>query len=263
MQNVRLRFRTLVRCGALLALAANSVGCAHRQDSPPAESPPPATSVAAPAAPASEPGAPEAPAEPPQDAGGASLFVVHQVSDFDAFQKYFESGNVERDQAGVKGYLLSRLDDGRVILHFFADDADKVQAALNSQRMQEYLSKKGAPDASLVWLTKNVVVSLPATLPSGATFSLYYKLHVADFAAFQRAFEERRAFFTGQGVIAYGLHQSVSKDAIAVLHFVANSREKLESVRARPEFAELLALATRESAEKPLIARDVARSRKQ
>jgi hypothetical protein len=261
MQNVRLSLRTLLRTGALLALAANSAGCAHGQDTPPAETP--AASGAAATTPASDPGAATATAEQPQSAGGASIFVVHQVSDFDAFQKYFESGDVERDQAGVKGYLLSRLDDGRVILHFFAEDADKVQAALNSERMQQYLSKQGAPDASLVWLTKNVVLSVPATPPAGVTFSLYYKLNVPDFAAFQRAFEQRASFFTSQGVIASGLHQSVSKDAIVILHFVANAREKLETLRSRPEFAELLALATRESAEKPLIARDVARSRKQ
>jgi hypothetical protein len=258
MQTVRLRPRPLAGFGSLLALTANLAACAHGQDAPPASSPAPATGAATPAAEPSTSAAPETP-----QSAGASVFVVHQVSDFDAFQKYFESGKLEREHAGVKGYLLSRLDDGRVILHFFAEDVDKVKAALASPQLNEYLNKQGAPDSSLVWLTKNVVVSLPATPPSGPTYSLYYKLHVADFAAFRRAFAGRASFFTAEGVIAYGLHQSVAQESIAVLHFVGNAREKLDSLRSRPEFAELLALATPESAAKPLLARDVTRSRTQ
>jgi hypothetical protein len=238
----------------LIALIAGSLSCSQGQNAPGAQSP--AASTAAPSA-SSEPGASAAPAA----ASGASVFVVHLLSDFAAFQKYFEEGSALRDHAGVKGYLLSRLDDGRVVIHLFADDAEQIQAALNSKQLQEHLNRKGAPEASLVWVTKDVLVSLPAATPTVPTYSLFYKLHVADFAAFQRAFEQRVGFFTAEGVLAYGLHQSVAKEAIVILHLMGNSREKLEALPSRPEFAELLAFASRESAEKPLIARDVARSR--
>src|SRR3954464_6643523 len=49
--------------------------------------------------------------------GGASLFVVHMMSDFDAFKKYFDDGEAARAKAGIKGHLLSRLDDGRAVVH--------------------------------------------------------------------------------------------------------------------------------------------------
>ena len=237
-----------------LGLIGSLGACSHQE--PPANAPNTATDASSSAAPAT--GAPPA---VPVSATGASVFVVHQVSDFDAFKKYFEDGSAARGENGVKGFLLSRVDDGRVVIHFFADDADKVQAALNSARMQEYLSRAGAPDASVVWVTKNVVVSLPAAPPSGETYSLYLKLHVSDFEAFRRAFDERSAGFSAEGVLGYGLHQSVLKDDIVILHFVGNVRDKLEALPSRPALAELLKSAKPDSSVKPIIAVDVARSR--
>jgi hypothetical protein len=239
----------------LMALGASAVSCSQGQNSSPAQSPDNATTEA----PSATSAGGSAPA--PAGAGGASVFVVHLVSDFEAFRKYFEDGSALRDQSGVKGYLLSRMDDGRVIAHFFADDVEKVKAALDSPELEKYLNRKGAPDASLVWVTRNEVTAVPATAPAAPTYSLLYKLHVTDFPRFRRAFEERTSFFTAEGVLAYGLHRSVAKDEIVILHFMGNSREKLEALPSLPKFAELLALAAREGAEKPLIASDVARSR--
>jgi len=193
--------------------------------------------------------------------GGASLFVVHMMSDFEAFKKYFEDGEAQRVKAGIKGHLLSRLDDGRVVVHLFADDPAKVEEVLESPGMEAYLDRKGAPESSLVWLTQNELLELPATPPAQPTFSLYLKLRVTDFAALAQGFEQDVPWFTEQGVIAEGLHRSISKQDIAILHFVGTSRDKLEALPKRPEFVQLLAKAGSQDEIRPLVGMDVSRSR--
>ena len=193
--------------------------------------------------------------------GGASIFVVHLVSDYDAFKKYFDEGAAIRMKLGVKAHLLTRLDGDRVVIHFLADKADDVQAALNEPRLQEYFSRTGAPDTSLVWVTKNVVLNVPATAPMGQTFSLFLRVKVSDFAALKSEFERRHPVFAEQGVIAEGLHQSTVQEDMAILHFMGTAKDKLEALLKRPEFVELLKRAGVKDEVKPLVGVDVERSR--
>lgn len=231
---------------------AGSGACAH--DAPPAQSAESAPASAGPSGTYDR-------SDDVRHRGGASIFVVHDVKDFDAFRKYFEEGEAEREKAGVLGYLLSRLDDGRVVIHFFAKDVKQVEAAMNSPRMQEYFAREGAPDASLVWLTVDELVTIPASPPADKTFSLFLKLKTADAAGFEKAFESRSAVYAEQGVIGVGLHRSTAQDGIVILHFMGTEREKLAALPARPEFVELLALAGGSAGAKPLLGEDVARKR--
>lgn len=248
--------RSFLTAASLVALSA-SVGCAQKDVQPgPATAAGTTPAESAPAASADTASAADA-----QRVGLTSLFVVHMVSDFDAFKTYFEGGAEERAKAGIKGHLLTRLDNGNVVIHLFADDAATVQTALKSPEMQKYINRQGAPDSSLVWLTRDVVVRLPATPATGETYSLFLKLKVADFAALERGFRERQPVFAEQGVIAEGLHRSTEVEDLVVLHFVGIARDKLAALPQRKEFVELLAQAKVQSDVKPLVGVDVARSR--
>jgi hypothetical protein len=152
------------------------------------------------------------------------------------------------------------LDDGRAVVHLFADDVVKVQNVLKSPDMERYLDRQGAPEASLLWLTENEIVKVPATPPNTPTFSLYLKLGVTDFAALEKGFQENLPLFAEHSVIGEGLHKSFDRD-IAILHFMGTSREKLEALVKRPEFAALVARAGSQNELKPLIGADVSRSR--
>ena len=250
------RFDVFSRFGGALALCAVALGtaCASSASSAPASSAATASS--------SEPApVPETVGES-QTSQGASVFVVHLMDDFDAFKKYFDEGAAARTKAGIEGHLLTRLDDGRVVVHLFADDLVKVQEVLKSPQMARYLERKGAPESSLLWLTENQFVKVPATPPEGATFSLFLKLRVSDFAALKKAFQNDLPLFAEHAVIAEGLHQSFGRD-IAILHFMGTSREKLDSLVKRPEFGQLLAQAGNQEELKPLLGVDVSRSRPQ
>jgi len=245
------RFEHFTRFGAAFAGIALATACAS-------SAPAPASSAAA--APSTGPAPVPATVGESQTRAGVSLFVVHLMSDFDGFKKYFEQGEAARSQAGIKGHLLTRLDDGRVVVHLFADDVVKVQEALKSPEMERYLDRKGAPESSLLWLTENEFVKIPATAPAGPTFSLYLKLRVTDFAGFEQGFKENLPLFAEHGVIGEGLHRSFDRD-IAILHFMGTSHEKLEALVKRPEFGALLARAGSPNELKPLIGADVSRSR--
>jgi hypothetical protein len=234
---------------------ASLVACGQKDAQPGAAAPTSAAGMEAPGA-ATPPVASDT-----ERVGRASIFVVHMMSDYEAFKKYFEAGAEDRAKAGVKGYLLTRLDDGSVVIHFFADDVATVQNALKSPEMEQYLNRKGAPETSLVWLTRDVDVKLPATPPPGETYSLFLRVKVADFAALERAFRERHAVFAEQGVIAEGLHRSTDTEDLAVLHFMGTARDKLAALPKRKEFVELLTQAKVQGEVKPLVGVDVARSR--
>jgi hypothetical protein len=242
---------------ASLVLLACVTACAQQATEPPAAG----TAAAATSAPEAVPASANASGGDQKRENSASVFVVHLVSDFEAFKKFFEDGAAERAKAGVKGHLLSRLDDGRVVIHLFASDLATVQAALDSPRLQEYLARSGAPDASLVWVAHDTIVKLPPAPPPGETFSLFVKLRVSDLPALERAFEERAGVFAEQGVIARGLHQSVLKDDLVFLHFVGMSRNELEALPARPEFAQMLRLAGSKETPKTFVGVDASRSR--
>jgi len=190
---------------------------------------------------------------------GASVFILHKVSDPAGFQKFFENGS-QREAVGVKGYLMSMLADGRAIVHLFADDMNSVQMALNSEELKGIMYREGAPDQSFIWVTNDISVSLSTSPPPGQTFSLYYKLEVADFETFKREFDARDPLYAAHGVIGRGLHQS-SSQKLVVVHFVGTEREKLEELTKDAEFAKLMALAAPDGATKPIIALDQVRSR--
>src|SRR3954470_7249648 len=80
---------TFLRWLATLGLLTGVCGCA------PAAAPGPAAPSAGHAD-----GQPS-PSSDPARAGRASLFVVHDVTDFPAFQKYFEDGAAERAKVGI------------------------------------------------------------------------------------------------------------------------------------------------------------------
>jgi hypothetical protein len=238
-----------------LLVLAGAVACAEQPGTPPVAGNQP------PAAAAAEPDPASQGVLDRRGKAGASVFVAHIVSDFAAFQKFFDEGAPDREKVGVKGHVLTKLDDGRVVVHLFANDLDALKLTLASPRMQEYLGRSGSPDASLVWLAYDELLKLPAQAPSGQTFSLFYKLRMTDLPALRRGFINLQPLFTQQGVIASGLHHSVEQSDLVFLHFVGTARDKLEALTKDPNFLEWLASRGTTDPPQSLIGEDVSRSR--
>lgn len=189
------------------------------------------------------------------------MFAAHMVTDFEAFKKFFDEGTAEREKAGIKGHVLTKLDDGRVVIHLFAENLDAIKMTLAAPKLEEYLDRKGSPDASLVWLAYDELVKLPAKPPTEQTFSLFVKMRMIDLPALRKGFIERQPFFNQQGVIACGLHHSVDAADLAFLHFVGTDRKKLEALAKSPELLDWLRAAGTAEAPTVLMGEDVSRSR--
>jgi hypothetical protein len=183
------------------------------------------------------------------------------MSDFDAFKKYFEEGAAERAKAGVKGYLLTRLDDGRVVVHFFADDVEAIEKTLRSPEMEKYVDRKGAPETTLLWLTRDVFVKVPPSLPAGKTYSLYLKLKTEDLPALERGLLDDGTKLAEKGVIAYGLHQTTASDTAAIVHLMGTAKSELEAFPATQGFRDLLTRTRSQVTSKALVGVDVSRGR--
>lgn len=192
---------------------------------------------------------------------GASLFVTHQVSDFAAYKKFFDDGSAERDNAGIKGHLLTRLDGGRVVVHLFGSDLQALKMTLDSPSLEQYLNRSGAPDASAVWLAYDELVKLPAQPPAGQTFSLFFRMRMNDLAALRRGFVDLQPLFSEHGVVASGLHHSVNQSDLVFMHFTGTSRDKLESLAKEPRFVDYLATRGVTDPPESFLGEDVSRSR--
>lgn len=127
--------------------------------------------------------------------------------------------------------------------------------------MQQHLSRAGAPDMSLVWVTRDELLKTPLEPPPIKTYSLFLNVHVSDFEALKKGFAERYPMFTREDIIAQGLHRSTARDDVAILHFVGTDRNKLEMLPKRPEFVELMTKAGNRKPAKPLFGEDIARNR--
>jgi hypothetical protein len=248
-------FAARALCVLTLALAN---ACAGNQQAPDPVSPAPASAE-------SQTSSAPAEARPSSGAdtqrkGRASVFVVHKMSDFEAFRKYFESGAAEREKAGEKGHLLTKLDDGRAVVHFFGDDVAAVEKTLRSPEMEKYVERTGAPEATLLWLTRDVFVKLPPAPVAGETYSLFLKLETDDLPALESALLENGAKFAAQGVVAYGLHQTTTKESVAIAHFVGTDKQRLAALPDQQEFRDLLA-RTKTRGGKALVGVDLSRGR--
>jgi hypothetical protein len=253
----RLRFAHQIRrsLSSLVALAC-ALACASQPAEPPASGATPAATAAGPSTDPAANGIIDR-----RGKGGASVFVAHQVSDFDAFKKFFDDGGPEREKAGVKGHLLTRLDDGRVVVHLFANDLDAVKMTLESPTLKEYLNRSGAPDKSLVWLAYDELIKIWPKPPAVPTFSLYLKLSVADLPALRDGFVRLQSMFAEQSVIASGLHHSVDQADLVFLHFVGTNHDQLGALAQRPEFSDWLQKCGSTGTPKSFLGTDVSRSR--
>lgn len=245
-------FRALACLVALAAVAA----CAEQPSQPPAMGNAPPASAGAPASDPAAYGIVDR-----RGKEGASVFAAHMVSDFDAFKKFFEEGAADREKAGVKGHVLTRLDDGRVVIHLFAESLDAIKMTLASPKFDEYLNRSGSPNASLVWLAYDELVKLPAKAPTGPTFSLFVKMRFVDLPGLRRGFIEHQPLFNEEDVIASGLHHSSEQADLAFLHFVGTDRKKLEELSKRPEFLDWIRASGSTEPPVVLLGEDVSRSR--
>jgi hypothetical protein len=204
--------------GVLALMVCVACGGAPKQ---PAATP---ASSAVPAA--SEPAQNEKPAERP-----SSVFVVHQVPDFDAYLKQFKDNTEARAAAGVRRFIMARLADGRVALHFSAGSLKSVQDFLDHQYLT-LVEADRATDSTLIWTTTDDLDELPTEVAPGSV-SLFKKFLLTDTDCGVRALIKAQSALSAQGILGFSLHHSSTDADVAILHVLARDASVGQSVFVR------------------------------
>ncbi len=201
--------------GILTVTVCAACGSTSRQSAAPPASSAPSTST--------EPAQGEKPAERP-----SSVFVVHQVPDFDAYLKQFKDNAEVRAAAGVRRFVMARLADGRVALHFSAGSLQSVQDFLDHQYLNLVQADR-ATDSTLIWTTTDDLDELPAEVPPGSV-SLFKKFLLTDADCGIRALIQAQPALRAQGVLGFSLHHSSTDADVAIIHVLARDASVGQSV---------------------------------
>ena len=212
-------------------LALTCLGCAA--NSPPPQSPdassPSDGTASAPPSDSTSTTQPTNSADPALRA--ASVFVVHQVSDFDAYLKQFKGNAQAREQVGVTRVLMARLADDaqRVAVHFEVPSLKTAEDFLASDEYQQLVKADQATDSTLLWTATDELVELPADVPS-ASVSLFKKFPVRDMECLVRLLVAGQKELHDQGLLGFSLHRSSSDENVAIVHLLAPSRATAETI---------------------------------
>jgi hypothetical protein len=95
------------------------------------------------------------------DAPTGSVFVSHEVGNFDNWKAAFDADAVNRAALGIVGGSVSRevASPNRILVHFMVTDTVKVAEALASDEMKARMKEAGVKGAPQIWLASDVEIS--------------------------------------------------------------------------------------------------------
>ena len=83
----------------------------------------------------------------------ATLFVRHEVKEFDAWKAAYDAFNAERNTMGVTGHGVFQADDNPndvTVFHEF-DSIEAAKTFASSARLKEVMEKAGVVGAPDIW----------------------------------------------------------------------------------------------------------------
>lgn len=185
---------------------------------------------------------------------GASVFVVHQVPDWDAYRKQFERNAPARDSAGVTRVILSRLADDphRVGLHFSAGSLDSVHKFLKSSEYARLADADRATESTLLWIAADELDELPSAIAAGSA-SLFKKFEVRDVDCVSSGLAAASTGLHEDGLLGFSLHRTENNSQVVILHLVAADRNAVEEVYTGPRLKPLLTGCGAQKLDAPIV----------
>lgn len=185
----------------------------------------------------------------------ASVFVAHQVPDFEAYLEQFNGNAQVRADAGVTRVIMARSvdDPHRVVLHFSAGSLDSVQKFLAGTEYEQLVEADRATESTLLWTATDELNELPAEMTPDSV-SLFKKFPLSDFDCAVRALVAAEPALRAQGALGFSLHRSSVKADVAILHFVAKDRSAGEQAFAGEPLLGALTGCGASGLENPIVA---------
>jgi quinol monooxygenase YgiN len=88
----------------------------------------------------------------------ATLFVVHEVADFDTWKQAYDDFDAERATMGVTGHGVYRAADNpnSVTIYHHFENMDAAKSFMASDRLREVMTAAGVQGEPKVWFTTKV-----------------------------------------------------------------------------------------------------------
>ena len=88
----------------------------------------------------------------------ATLFVRHEVSDFDVWKQAYDAFDAERQSMGVTGHGVyqAEADPNDVTVYHHFDSMEAAKAFVESPRLREVMTAAGVQGTPDAWFTTRV-----------------------------------------------------------------------------------------------------------
>jgi len=246
--------RTSAIVGILWLAAAMGVGCGKKDKDKPKAKPVAETPVPAAEVP------PEAPPRAGMPENTVSVFVAHEVEDFDKWKAAFDAHTEARKGAGAIWHSVSRdaENENKVYVHIVGTDVAKATAFLESDDLKNVMQEAGVKGKPEISLANDVEIKSPENKIEGETFSIVLRHEVADFDKWKVAYdadEPRRK--DEMTVIASSVSRAADNENMVVLHFMVTDPAKVKQAVESDELKKVMKEAGVKGPPQVAVARDV------
>jgi hypothetical protein len=85
----------------------------------------------------------------------ATLFVVHDVKDFNTWKQAYDAFDAERQTMGVTGHGVYQAEGNpnNVTIYHHFESMDSAKAFIGSERLREVMTEAGVDGEPKVWFT--------------------------------------------------------------------------------------------------------------
>jgi len=172
----------------------------------------------------------------------AAVVVTHEVEDFAAWKRAFDSHASARRNAGIFTTHVNRDADNpnRLSLYLGGSDAAALDAFLASADLKATMRDagiKGAPQVVPVTPVEDM------TVKTGAPTGLIVRHEVRDFDTWKRAFDAHTSARNEAGLVGHAVNRSRQNPNVVILYLQAHSRDALEAFAGSTELAQAMQLA--------------------
>lgn len=233
--------------GILLLATAIGVGCAKKDKEKPKEKPK-----------AEEPKA-EVPPKAGIPEGSVSVFVAHEVEDWDKWKKVFDAHTAARKAASAVWHSVSRdaENENKIYIHIVGTDMAKTTAFLESEDLKKAMGEAGVKGKPEIWVANDVEIKSPEGKVEGETFSIIIRHEVADFDKWKTAYDADEARRKEMTILGGSVSRAADNENMVILHFMVTDPAKVKEAMESDDMKKVMKEAGVKGPPEVAVAKDV------
>ncbi len=233
--------------GILLLATAIGVGCGKKDKEKPKEKPK-----------AEEPKA-EAPPKAAIPENTVSVFVAHEVEDWDKWKAAFDGHTAARKGASAIWHSVSRdvENDKKLYIHIVGTDMARTTAFLESEDLKKVMTEAGVKGKPEIWVANDVEIKSPEGKVEGETFSIIIRHEVADFDKWKTAYDADEARRKEMTILGGSVSRAADNENMVILHFMVTDPSKVKEAMESDDMKKVMKEAGVKGPPEVAVAKDV------